>query len=236
MTATDELRRLLDERGVEYEGGERSVRWRDRNGVMMQAFPLADGELGMDVWSCTPEQAIAATLGREPDDAAIAKLHDQMNAAMLKYEMAQGIEKRDGDGAIVVPWVLKMHALLEEAATLGSSSCTNNCTNGERTGTCLPHFWTHDGALHIELPKLPESISVRLPDQRDRDVSSASVWQFTLDSGTCHDTGTFKSWGLFTCSNCSIVIPLNAAKDAPEIGKVVPLRFCPNCGRKVVDE
>ena len=64
MSATDELRRLLDERGVEYEGGERSVRWRDRNGVMMQAFPLADGELGMDVWSCTPEQAIAATLGR----------------------------------------------------------------------------------------------------------------------------------------------------------------------------
>ena len=63
MTATDELRRLLDERGVEYEGGERSLRWRDRYGVMMQAFPLANGELGMGVWSCTPEQAIAATLG-----------------------------------------------------------------------------------------------------------------------------------------------------------------------------
>ena len=63
MTATDELRRMLDERGVKYEGGERSVRWRDHNGVMMQAFPLADGELGMEVWSCTPAQAIAATLG-----------------------------------------------------------------------------------------------------------------------------------------------------------------------------
>lgn len=60
----ERLRTLLDERGVEYEGGERSVRWRDHNGVMMQAFPLADGELGMGVWSCTPEQAIAATLGR----------------------------------------------------------------------------------------------------------------------------------------------------------------------------
>lgn len=64
MTATDELRRLLDERGVEYEGGERSLRWRDRYGIMMQAFPLANGELGMGVWSCTPAQAIAATLGR----------------------------------------------------------------------------------------------------------------------------------------------------------------------------
>jgi len=63
MTATDILRRLLDERGVEWEGGKRSLRWRDRYGVMMQAFPLANGELGMGVWSCTPEQAIAATLG-----------------------------------------------------------------------------------------------------------------------------------------------------------------------------
>ena len=65
MTATDELRRLLDERGVKHEGSERSVRWRDRNGVIMQAFPLASGELGIEVWSCTPEQAIAATLGNE---------------------------------------------------------------------------------------------------------------------------------------------------------------------------
>jgi len=63
MSATERLRELLDERGVEHEGGKRSLRWRDRYGVMMQAFPLANGELGMDVWSCTPEQAIAATLG-----------------------------------------------------------------------------------------------------------------------------------------------------------------------------
>lgn len=62
-SATERLRAMLDERGVEHEGGERSVRWRDHNGVMMQAFPLADGELGMEVWSCTPAQAIAATLG-----------------------------------------------------------------------------------------------------------------------------------------------------------------------------
>jgi len=175
LTATERLRRMLDELGVEHEGTDRSLRWRDRNGVMMQAFPLADGELGMDVWSCTPEQAIAATLG----------------------------------------------------------SC--NCSNSERTDVPrLPHFWTHDGALHVELPKLPESISVRLPDQRDREVGSARVWQYTRDSGTCHDKGTFESWGLFTCSNCSIVIPLNAAKDAPEVGKIVPLKFCPNCGARVV--
>ena len=63
-TAIETLRAMLDERGVEYEGGERSLRWRDRYGIMMQAFPLANGELGMGVWSCTPEQAVEATLGR----------------------------------------------------------------------------------------------------------------------------------------------------------------------------
>lgn len=47
----------------------------------------------------------------------------------------------------------------------------------------LPYWWTHDGTLHIELPKLPDSISVRLPDQRDREGGSARVWQYTRDSG-----------------------------------------------------
>lgn len=58
-----------------------------------------------------------------------------------------------------------------------------NATLGESSR--LPHFWTHDGTLHVELPKLPESISVRLPAQRDREVGSARVWQYTRDSGTC---------------------------------------------------
>ena len=176
MSATEVLRRLLDERGVEYEGGERSVRWRDRNGVMMQAFPLADGELGMDVWSCTPEQAIAATLG--------------------------------------------------------SCNCTNDCTNGERTGTCLPHFWTHDGALHIELPKLPESISVRLPDQRDRDVSSASVWQFTRDSGTCHDKNGFDQDTGFECTVCGAMVDRYMITP-DDTGHEVQFHYCPFCGREV---
>ena len=64
MTATDELRRMLDERGVEWEG-DTDTRFRDSHGLMMQAFPLYGGkELGLGVWSCTPEQAIEATLGR----------------------------------------------------------------------------------------------------------------------------------------------------------------------------
>ena len=130
----------------------------------------------MDVWSCTPEQAIAATLG--------------------------------------------------------SCNCTNDCTNGERTGTCLPHFWTHDGALHIELPKLPESISVRLPDQRDRDVSSASVWQFTRDSGTCHDKNGFDQDTGFECTVCGAMVDRYMITP-DDTGHEVQFHYCPFCGREV---
>ncbi len=163
---------MLDERGVEWEGGERSIRWRDRNGIMMQAFPLADGELGLEVWSCTPAQAIAATLCESPS---------------------------------------------------------------------LPHFWTHDGTLHVELPKLPESISVRLPDQRDREVRSARTWQYTRDSGTCQDLGGTgaNDEQVFNCSECGCVLSLYDRDGSNNLCTSFIFdypRYCPECGRKVVDE
>lgn len=120
MTATDELRRMLDERGVEWMpvawSPKRETFYHAANGVGFCADEYTDGVKIYTDSTITPEQAIDATLGDVPR---------------------------------------------------------------------LPHFWTHDGVLHVELPKLPESISVRLPDKRDRDVSSARVWQYTRDSGTC---------------------------------------------------
>ena len=70
MTATDELRRLLDERGVEwdelqsYEGGE-MTRWRDSMGRYVTAYD--DGIVAFFddfYWHPTARQAIDATLGR----------------------------------------------------------------------------------------------------------------------------------------------------------------------------
>ena len=126
MTETDELRRMLDERGVEWT----SERVSDgvlftftKDGRTYSVF--ARDRAGLEMWSqyLTPAQAIEATLGPEPDDAAMVKLHEQMNTALLEYERAQGIEMRDGDAAITVPFVAKMHELLEEAATLGRGTC-----------------------------------------------------------------------------------------------------------------
>ena len=131
MSATEELRRMLDERGVEWE----STGWPAEDQTFYEAGGVGFIAIGLDdefgdsrMRVCfedymTPEQAVEATLGREPDDAAMTKLHEQMNVALFKYEQAQGIEKRDGDEAIVVPFVVKMHSLLEAAATLGRGTC-----------------------------------------------------------------------------------------------------------------
>lgn len=168
MTATDELRRLLDERGVEHYDGTESTLWgyEDYNesaGVYrFSADETSDGYMQMRLWHVTPAQAIAATLGDVPH---------------------------------------------------------------------LPYWWTHDGTLHIELPKLPESISVRLPDQRDREVGSARTWQYTHGSGTCHMEYCDEWSGdelypteAYVCSACSYV----TVDGKPN--------YCPNCGREAVDE
>jgi len=72
--ATDELRRLLDERGVEWEAFddfEQTTEWSTHNGAFVYWARERDGKLLVETTaptkcsaSCTPEQAIEATLGR----------------------------------------------------------------------------------------------------------------------------------------------------------------------------
>ena len=70
MTATDELRRLLDERGVEYYGGTESTLWgyeqtSDDTGIFRYtADETSDGFVNVWMHHLTPSQAIDATLGR----------------------------------------------------------------------------------------------------------------------------------------------------------------------------
>lgn len=64
MTATDELRRMLDERGVEHYDGTECTLWlRDGVGYRASADELANGRMSLYMLCETPEQAIAATLG-----------------------------------------------------------------------------------------------------------------------------------------------------------------------------
>ena len=71
MTATDELRRLLDERGVEhYDGTERTLWGYEQTGEGTGVYRFAASEINggflqFDMFRISPEQAIAATLGND---------------------------------------------------------------------------------------------------------------------------------------------------------------------------
>ena len=84
MSATDELRRLLDERGADYRMRQSvtsgSMIYYDRYTVLVDGNPHALIDTGNDddvvlTLRCTPEQAIAATLGsdREAELEALVK-------------------------------------------------------------------------------------------------------------------------------------------------------------------
>lgn len=65
MTATDELRRLLDERGVEYDDSFGATEFHGDCGSVVVAFnsKKKDAILYVNAY-LTPEQAVDATLGR----------------------------------------------------------------------------------------------------------------------------------------------------------------------------
>lgn len=67
MTATDELRRLLDERGIEYypKSADTTI-WTASDGIcyVMADADLIDGCLELFIRPVTPAQAVEATLGR----------------------------------------------------------------------------------------------------------------------------------------------------------------------------
>lgn len=219
MTATERMSILLDERGVEYRREGCEFFFGDYH-----IWAMSDSVLCMSRTNLTPEQAIAATLG----------------AGTLTAKQVMAIAGRHqpdycSDTHVCFDW----QAIADELnATLGSCNCSNDCTNGERTDApSLPHFWTHDGTLHVELPKLPDSISVRLPDVRDREVHSARTWLYTLGAGTCHvecfddgvDEGVDGEWYSYSA-------PTWYLSCGHEIHESERPEWCPWCGKKVVDE
>lgn len=59
MSATDELRRLLDEHGIEHHDGEIMTYTDDAD-----FMPSASNTFDVTLYNLTPEQAVEATLGR----------------------------------------------------------------------------------------------------------------------------------------------------------------------------
>ena len=126
MTPIEELKKGLDELGVEYDtydlpNGEHGLSWIDGNDIEWEVVQQGENFRIHALQLVTPEQAIAATVGTEPDEATMLKLHDRMNAALLDYESAMGID--GGNGANAVPFVNEMHQIIEDAAKVSAGTC-----------------------------------------------------------------------------------------------------------------
>ncbi len=67
MSATDELREMLDERGVEWFESitRKGLTWICQDGKTIRFHPWQHNTLKVSMFDLTPEQAVAATLGAE---------------------------------------------------------------------------------------------------------------------------------------------------------------------------
>lgn len=96
MSATDELRRLLDERGVKWsDASDDDIQHTTWNTGSCWFSEFNDGWTGWGMsMGGTPEQAIAATLWSKPDEIELTQTYDAgfSNGVMAVFQQLEGIE------------------------------------------------------------------------------------------------------------------------------------------------
>lgn len=131
MSPSETVRAMLDKLDVKYEDydilvGEKAygatTYWECGDVVAKFSEKVGVGTL-LEAWDVTPEQAIAATVGEEPDEATMLKLHGRMNAALLDTQdelLAYHPQDRENASSKkLIDCVIAAHQIIEDAATEG---------------------------------------------------------------------------------------------------------------------
>ena len=112
MTATDELRRLLDERGVEWRGGLPTETMVEADGLDLLYVALPDGRVRAFIRNyLTPEQAIEATLAYIEAEREVDRL--QAENAKLR-ELVDELYPLADYGAMDASELDRAHDLMRE--------------------------------------------------------------------------------------------------------------------------
>lgn len=242
MTATERLRALLDERGVEWrktphyssESQDNETVF-EGNGIEWYANDHLNGRLGLRAvrYEVTPEQAIAATLG--PEDAYTRE--DVESAFVSGYSLGSlpvGSDPQwDQNEQTVDEHMAELGWVRKDAATLGETPTPPPPTMPKQPPydlliDLLRDEWgidaSWDGLRRFWYVCLNEK-GMRMRDERE---------VATLGPGTCRALDGESSSGA----------PLQAgdydefwepAGVCSECGELIPLRnYCPNCGKRVV--
>ena len=112
MTATEELRRLLDERGVEWQGGLPTETMVEADGLDLLYVALPDGRVRAFIRNyLTPEQAIEATLAYIEAEREVDRL--QAENAKLR-ELVDELYPLADYGAMDASELDRAHDLMRE--------------------------------------------------------------------------------------------------------------------------
>lgn len=120
MSATDELRKMLDERGVEWGtgfGGD--TLWTGRYGIEWR-WDKQEGTLAMYSHAITPEQAIAATLGS-----------GTLTAEQVRKAIFDSSSYASYDGAKYYADGIGMQAIADELNSRAERTCSDVAIEGE---------------------------------------------------------------------------------------------------------
>lgn len=220
LNATEVLRRLLDERGVEYtqtivmEGTLFTVVTSEEYYFVL----VRDNDAGIEMWSqyLTPEQAIAATLGKEVTGETSDGYHtfDELyhhRAVLFSVVVRDHAE---------LAWKSKLHhdgTMYDDMFIVGIETPTGQATYHYD----IDPYWEMFDCKELE----------QAPEWDGHTPADAIERIATLGVGTCKNihepprNTTFWPTPHFKCSECG------ATHVSMEY-----VYFCPNCGRKVVDE
>lgn len=220
--ATEPLRKLLDERGVEHEDKHTelvpgisewdSTWWRGIAGMTFLA--VSDESVGHE--DCiyingaylTPEQAIAATIGSElPYDKLLRCLETDW------YIRAtwDGLRKF---------WCIE---LTEEGVKLRDAELGSGTLTAEQVRETVEKHW-HDLSAEYDMPE-----ATALPEYSYDWQAIADELNATLGRRTCHNTSRRLDESRFCCSECWFGCWV---KDICDGRDKLP-NYCPNCGREV---
>lgn len=234
MTATDELRRMLDERGIEHDdydpdprySGPTSDRKTEWDGASFREWP--NGTIRFGAKGTTPAQAIAATVGR-CETMELWPEWEQVLFANVSDEVAQ-----DSLNECV-------HELLDKAATLGRSC--ESCPEMDNPDSYIRHLQSalkwHDE--HVPRPTNPRNTCVVFQGERPPEevlfVGPDGVTHYQPEGATA-DAGTPRiedRHGDWYCTGCGeIVGTCDVTSELCIYGNAIyPWRYCPKYGRRI---
>lgn len=239
-TATERLRRLLDERGVEYEDNGNYLYI--RMGDLSATFSEFDGMLCMTLQNfITPEQAIAATVGS--DD--VYTFQDVECAFVSGFSLGRLPSGSDPQ------WNQREQTVDEHMAELGwvriSAMQDSLKESAEKLAKAQSEAERHEKENSLLKAKLNTAMlgSGRLTAKMvSRATYAHSIhadcadadWQAIADElnaelgcRTCHIVTDGKGW--WECDACDGSIYW----DSCDVNDPPACDFCPNCGRNVVE-